>query len=120
MDVKVVTTGISWEGQAMDPITRGKPLKSICVDSAKVRLFAESYGVSIREIARRMGVSNTLLLRILRHEGVSPARAAKLVEVLGEIGRTMPLAPFSFLMEIPDQEAAKSIHSESQRASEVA
>ena len=100
MDGKVVTTGNGWEGQAMDPIIRGKPLKSICVDSAKVRLFAESYGVSIREIARRMGVSNTLLLKILRHEGVSPVKAAKLVEVLGEIGRTMPLAPFSFLMEI--------------------
>ena len=104
----------------MDPITRGKPLKSICVDDAKVRLFAESYGVSLREIAKRMGVSNTYLLKILRHEGVSPAKAAKLVEVLGEIGRTMPLAPFSFLMEIPDQEAARSTSSGPQRASEVA
>ena len=100
----------------MGPITRGKPLKSICIDSAKVRLFAESYGVSLREIARRMGVSNSGLQKILSLQGVNPTKAAKLVDVLGEIGRTMPLAPFSFLMEIPDQAASSGSHPTSEVA----
>lgn len=90
----------------MDAITRGTPLKSICVDDAKVRLFLEAFGVSLRELARRMGVDHAYLLRVLRQkQQISTRYATRLVEVLQEIARTNPLSPFAFMRELPIAQA---------------
>ena len=84
----------------MDAITRGKPLQSIVVDDAKVRLFLEAFGVSLRELARRMGCDHAYLLRILRkRQAISTRYATRLVEVLQELARTQTLAPFAFMRE---------------------
>lgn len=86
----------------MDAITRGTPLKSIVVDDAKVRLFLEAFGVSLRELARRMGCDHAYLLRVLgRKQSMSARYATRLVEVLEEIARTNTLAPFAFMRELP-------------------
>ena len=83
----------------MDTIRRGTPLKNVFVDDAKIRLFSEAFGVSIREIARRMGVSHAYLFQVLKGRAISAPRAQRLVEVLGEIARTVPMSPFAFLRE---------------------
>ena len=86
----------------MDAIARGTPLKSIWIDDDKVRLFLEAFGVSLRELARRMGCDHAYLLRVLRKkQQISTRYAARLVEVLQEIARTNPLAPFAFMREMP-------------------
>ncbi len=86
----------------MDAITRGTPLKSIAVDDLKVRLFLEAFGVSLRELARRMGCDHAYLLRVLRKkQQISTRYATHLVEVLQEIARTIPLSPFVFMRELP-------------------
>ncbi len=85
----------------MDAITRGIPLKSICLDDAKVRLFLEAFGVSLRELARRMGCDHAYLLRVLRQkQQISTRYATRLVEVLQEFARTAPLSPFAFMREL--------------------
>jgi transcriptional regulator with XRE-family HTH domain len=90
----------------MDAITRGTPLKSIAVDDLKVRLFLEAFGVSLRELARRMGCDHAYLLRVLRQKQQISARyATRLVEVLQEIARTNPLSPFAFMRELPAAQA---------------
>jgi transcriptional regulator with XRE-family HTH domain len=90
----------------MDAITRGTPLKSIFVDDQKVRLFLEAFDVSLRELARRMGCDHAYLLRVLRQkQQISIRYATRLVEVLGEIARTNPLAPFAFMRETPAAQA---------------
>ncbi len=93
----------------MDAITRGMPLKSIWVDDAKVRLFLEAFGVSLRELARRMGCDHAYLLRVLqRKQQISTRYAARLVEVLQELARTSPIAPFAFMRELPAVEAPEA------------
>jgi transcriptional regulator with XRE-family HTH domain len=90
----------------MDAITRGTPLKSILVDDAKVRLFLEAFGVSLRELARRMGCDHAYLLRVLgRKQSMSARYSTRLVEVLQELARTAPLSPFAFMRELPADQA---------------
>ena len=85
----------------MERIIRGKPLKTVFVDGDKVRLFAEAFGVSLREIARRVGCDHAYLHRVLRgKQHISARYAARLVEVLQAIARSEPLAPFAFMREI--------------------
>lgn len=89
----------------MDAITRGTPLKSIWIDDDKVRLFLEAFSVSLRELARRMGCDHAYLLRVLRKkQQISTRYATRLIEVLQEIPRTNPLAPFAFMREMPASE----------------
>ena len=84
----------------MERIIRGKPLKTVFVDGDKVRLFAEAFGVSLREIARRIGCDHAYLLRVIRgKQHISARYATRLVEVLQEIARSEPLAPFAFMRE---------------------
>jgi len=83
----------------MEAIRRGTPLRNVFVDDAKVRLFSEAFGVSIREIARRMGVSHAYLFQVMKGRAISAPRAQALVEVLGEIAHTVSLSPFAFLRE---------------------
>ena len=85
----------------MERIIRGKPLKTVFVDGDKVRLFAEAFGVSLREIARRIGCDHAYLLRVTRgKQHISARYATRLVDVLQEIARSEPLAPFAFMQEI--------------------
>jgi transcriptional regulator with XRE-family HTH domain len=94
----------------MDAITRGTPLKSIWIDDDKVRLFLEAFDVSLRELARRMGCDHAYLLRVLRKkQQISTRYATRLVEVLQEIARTNPLAPFAFMREMPSAAATTAL-----------
>lgn len=82
----------------MDPIRPGKTLRNVIVDQAKVRLFCEAFGVSIRELARRMDVSHAYLFKAFRASAISAPKAQRLVEVLQDIARSAPLSPFAFLL----------------------
>ena len=89
----------------MDRIQRGTPLKSVLLDADKLRLFAEAFGVSLREIARRMEVSNGYVDKILKDRRISAPKAEKLVQVLQQIARKKRLSPFAFLRELPQSDA---------------
>jgi|GEM_PF-3727894 len=93
---------VTGERDAMDSISRGEPLTNAVVDAEAVRLFSRAYGVSIREIARRMGRSNTYLSLAINHgKRVSAEFATQLVVVLEEIARTRPLAPYAIIRYLP-------------------
>lgn len=84
----------------MDAITRGKPIQNVVVDSERVKLFAEAFGVSLRELAKLMGCDHAYLLRILqRKQRISAKYMTRLLESLQELARTRSLAPFAFLLE---------------------
>ena len=78
------------------------------MDGDKVRLFAEAFGVSLREIARRIGCDHAYLLRVIRgKQNISARYATRLIEVLQGMARSEPLAPFAFMREIAPQAPAE-------------
>ena len=92
----------------MERISRGKPLKTVVVDGDKIRLFAEAFGVSLREVARRIGCDHAYLLRVIRgKQHISARYATRLVQVLQDIARSEPLAPFAFMREIAPKAPAE-------------
>ncbi len=91
----------------MDAITRGKPIQSLTLDSGRVKLFAEAFGVSLRELAKFMGCDHAYLLRVLqKKQRISTKYMTKLLDVLQELARSKPLSPFAFLRELPSPAAA--------------
>ena len=83
----------------MERISRGKPRKPLFIDEAKLLLFAECFGVPLREIAQKLGTSHAAFLSLLKSRRVSAARGARLARVLQEIARTRPLSPSTFVKE---------------------
>ena len=83
----------------MERVRRGKANTPLFIDEDKLLLFAECFGVPMREIAQKLGMSHAAFMSLLRTRRVSAARAAKLTRVLQAFARTRPLTPTTFVKE---------------------